>query len=111
MAAAQKPGARKPSKRFHWLRWLLLGLLITAAYDVMTGPSGILNLRKMADINADKRADLDSLARRRDALAAEKQRLLSDSSYLEAVARRELGMAKPGEKVYRFERAREGEAR
>jgi cell division protein FtsB len=104
MAVSQKSAAQQKSfKRFHWLRWLLLGLLAAVAYDVMTGPSGLLNLRQLAKQNADKRAGLDSMARKRDDLTAEKKRLTSDSSYLEAVARRELGMAKPGEKVYRFE--------
>lgn len=104
MSASHKTGTLKASQRFHWLRWLLFALFLTAAYDVMTGPSGILNLRKMSGQNEAKRAELDSLARRQQELTAEKHRLTTDSAYLETVARRELGMAKPGEKVYRYER-------
>lgn len=110
MTVQQNHGARKTTKRFHWLRWLLLALFLTAAYDVMTGPSGILNLRHMAEQNEAKRAALDSLSHRQQELRVEKQRLTSDSAYLETVARRELGMAKPGEKVYRYERTQDERA-
>lgn len=104
-AKMKTPGkAAKPKGRqgFAWLPWLLLGILVVVIYDVLNGPSGVLNLRELAQVNAGKRHVIDSLEHRREDLAQEKRRLTSDTAYLEAVVRHELGMAKPGEKVYRF---------
>ena len=53
-------------------------------------------------------ADLDSLAQRKQDLLIEKGRLEKDSAYIERLARKELGMAKPDEKVFRFVSPKEG---
>jgi len=47
-------------------------------------------------------ADLDSLTQRKRELQVEKARLERDSAYIERVARKDLGMARPDEKVFRF---------
>jgi cell division protein FtsB len=96
------PLKKKTRKSLPWLRWVLLGLVLAGVGYVMSGPTGILHLREMARENATKRAAMDTLTAHRQDLLREKQRLTSDSAYIEAVARRELGMARPGEKVYRF---------
>jgi len=80
----------------------MIGIFAAVLYDVMTGPSGLLSLHRLARDNQGSRRIIDSLDRQGDELALQKRRLQTDSSYLEAVVRRELGMAKPGEKVYRF---------
>jgi cell division protein FtsB len=100
---AQTAAKPKRPKGFPWLRWLLLGLGVWLAYDVLTGPSGLMRLQTMSQENAEKRRELDSLVEVRESLARQKKRLATDSSYMEAMARKELGMAKPGEKIYRFE--------
>lgn len=89
-------------KQVKWFRYVLLGLGVLAAYHVLTGPSGAFNLVKLRQANDETRRELDSLQARKRALALEKARLEKDSAYLERVARKELGMAKPGEKVFRF---------
>jgi len=96
---ANSPSAKKNVK---WLRYVLLGLGGLAAYHVLTGPSGALNLVKLREANDDTRKELDSLQARKRDLTLEKVRLERDSAYLERVARKELGMARPGEKVFRF---------
>ena len=91
-----------PTGRRRWLRWVLLAIAVIGAWQVMTGPRGLL---KVSDLRAQKRAilrEIDSLEARRAELLAERQRLLTDTAYLEHLARRELGMARPGERVYRF---------
>ncbi len=100
-----KPGSKgvRRAKGFAWLKWLLVVLGIGLAYDVLTGPSGLLHLRSLAKENADKQQELDSLVQFRHTLERQKVRLLTDSSYMEAMARKELGMAKPGEKIYRYQ--------
>jgi len=59
-------------------------------------------MHQMEQQNQKARSHLDSLRAHKQDLEVERERLQHDSSYLEAMARRELGMAKPGEKVYRF---------
>ena len=71
-------------------------------YQVLAGPRGLL---KLVDLRSQKNAirlQVDSLQGRKEELLQEKQRLLTDTTYLEKLARQELGMAKPGERVYRF---------
>lgn len=89
-------------KKVKWLRYVLLGLGGLATYHILTGPSGVVNLLKLRQANGETRRELDSLHAHKRALTLEKTRLEKDSAYLERVARKELGMAKPGEKVFRL---------
>lgn len=91
-----------PKKRVKWLRYVLLGVVGFGIYHILSGPSGALNLMKLRQTNARYVDELDSLTVRKQELEIEKQRLQNDSAYIERVARKELGMAKPGEKVFRF---------
>ncbi len=92
-----------PSKRkVKWLRYVLLSILGLGVYYVLSGPRGALNLIKLRKANADQARELDSLTAVRAELAVEKVRLEKDSGYIESVARKDMGMAKPGEKVFRF---------
>ena len=93
---------KKPKKRQPWVRWILIALILFALYHVLSGPNGLLNLRTLQGEERAARKHIDSLAGRKQELEAEKQRLLTDSVYLEKLARQQLGMAKPKEKVYRF---------
>lgn len=89
-------------KRVKWIRYALLGVMGLGVYHIVTGPSGAVNLLKLKRERARMESELDSLARRKQDLAIEKARLERDSAYMERVARKELGMAKPDEKVFRF---------
>lgn len=95
-----KPAPAK--KKVKWIRYVLLGLGGLGVYHILTGPSGAINLMRLKRENSEKARELDSLEARKHALAIEKARLEKDSAYLERVARKELGMAKPEEKVFRF---------
>ena len=95
-----RPQKKPPLRRWFLLLAPVLGLAIL--YSVFAGPRGLL---KVQDLRAQQRAmeqEIDSLGRVRDALLEEKRRLLTDTAYIERLARKELGMARPGEKVYRF---------
>ena len=89
-------------KRVKWLRYVLLGVAGLGVYHILSGPSGAVNLFKLRKDNARLLGELDSLALRKQSLEIEKRRLGKDSAYLERVARKELGMARPDEKVFRF---------
>lgn len=92
----------KPGKRFPWIRWLLLAVAVFLLYQVMAGPRGLLKLKDLQTQKSELLRQIDSLETRKRDLLEEKQRLLTDTAYLEKLARKELGMARPGEKVYRF---------
>ncbi|HLP41796.1 MAG TPA: septum formation initiator family protein [Fibrobacteria bacterium] len=89
---------RKPK----WARYVLLGLGGLGFFHILSGPSGAINLFKLRQANTEMRDELDSLVERKRQLEIEKTRLVSDSAYLEQLARKELGMARPGEKVFRY---------
>ncbi len=103
MAVTNKPKV----SRVKWLRYVLVLVLGFGIYHILSGPSGMLNLFKLRNINAEKEKELDSLGRRKAALQIEKQRLEKDSGYIEGIARKDLGMAKPEEKVFRYVPAKE----
>lgn len=96
--------AKTPAKgkRVKWIRYVLLGVVGMGVYHILTGPSGALNLLRLKRDKAKMVADLDSLSQRKQDLVIEKGRLEKDTAYIERVARKELGMAKPDEKVFRF---------
>ena len=97
-----KTAATAGIKRVKWVRYALLAVLGLGLYHILSGPSGALNVIKLRQERAHMQAQLDSLTRRKQALETEKQRLEKDSAYIERVARKELGMAKPDEKVFRL---------
>ena len=92
----------KQNKRLPWIRWILLALALASLYHILAGKNGVFKLAELRREQRDLQFRIDSLSIHKQELAAEKQRLLSDSTYLEKLARKELGMAKPREKVYRF---------
>ncbi|HEX2613241.1 MAG TPA: septum formation initiator family protein [Fibrobacteria bacterium] len=96
------PRPKHPGKRRPWIRWVLIAFVIFVGYQVMSGPRGILKIRELRAQRDSLQTQIDSLQHRKAELEAEKNRLLTDTTYLERIARKELGMAKPGEKVYRF---------
>jgi len=97
-----KPKKRPPIK---WIKWILSAvavLMFLLAYHLVTGPSGLLNQARLKSELRKQQRGIDSLVALKQDLEAEKQRLLTDSSYLERLARQELGMSKPKEKIYKF---------
>jgi cell division protein FtsB len=94
--------AQTGKHRVKWLRYVLLGVAGLGVYHLLTGPSGTVNLLRLKREKARTEAELDSLTRRKQDLAVEKARLERDSAYIEQVARKELGMSRPEEKVFRF---------
>lgn len=97
-----KPMKSPGRKRVKWIRYAILAAFGLGVYHILTGPSGALNLMSLRKERARMESGLDSLAQRKADLEIEKRRLEKDSAYIERVARKELGMAKPDEKVFRF---------
>jgi len=94
--------AKREKKRRPWIRWGLIALALFGLYHILAGYNGLFKLAELKREQALAQVRIDSLAVRKLELQAEKQRLLTDSAYMEKLAREELGMAKPKEKIYRF---------
>jgi len=95
-----RPPKKLPIRR--WLFWLVPVLGLVFLYSVLAGPRGLLKVQDLRAQQREMQREIDSLGRVREALMEEKRRLLTDTAYIERLARKELGMARPGEKVYRF---------
>ena len=66
MATAAESKAKRK-----WGRYVLMGLGLLGAYHILSGPSGAINLMRLRQANAEKRASLDSLAIRQQELEVE----------------------------------------
>ncbi len=83
---------------------LLIALAIGGGLLLLYGPAFL----RWAELNGrhDQLAlEVASLQRENQRLYEETRRLREDLSYAEAVARREMGMVRPGEKMVRFQKA------
>jgi cell division protein FtsB len=93
---------RKPYRKRRFGRLLLLLILLLLCYFFLAGDYGLVNIWI-------QRRQIDRLEQETHRLRAEqfdlKQQCLklqSDSTYIEKKVREELGMIKPGERVYQF---------
>ena len=90
--------------------WIVVGALLILAVMAVFGDNGVLALRRL-------RGEVDTLVREVRTLEAENERLSraiselqEDPAVIERIAREELGLVRPGERVLRFPRsARPGE--
>ncbi len=94
--------ANTAKKKIKWLRYVILAFLCLTLYSVLTGPSGILNVNALNRQQKQQQQAMDSLQFRKEELVAESTRLKNDTSYIEIIARKELGMIKHNEKVFRY---------
>ncbi len=101
-------------RKKNWLLTLIfcISLLILPIMWLGFGKYGFLNLYRMG---LERKANVErvqQIARENQALMDEIQRLRSDGRYIEAVARRELGLVGERDLVYRFKgKIREKEKR
>ena len=82
------------------MQYLLLCLGVVLVVDALVGDKGLLEMKKKRD---EFRALEQTLVRARAEnvrLRDEARRLREDPSAIEDIARRELGMMKPGEKLF-----------
>ena len=88
----------------------MAGGMLLLAYNLVSGPSGLVNQARIKRQLRENQRGIDSITVLKQQLETEKQRLLSDSSYLEKLARQELGMSKPREKIYKFVSSNTGDS-
>jgi cell division protein FtsB len=85
--------------------WIVIGALLILAVMAVFGDNGVLALRRL-------RGEVDTLVREVRTLEAENEglsrqisELQEDPAVIERIAREELGLVRPGEKVLRFPRS------
>jgi cell division protein FtsB len=85
--------------------WIVVGALLVLAVMAVFGDNGVLALRRL-------RSEVDTLIREVHTLEAENERLSraiselqEDPAVIERIAREELGLVRPGERVLRFPRS------
>jgi cell division protein FtsB len=90
-------------------RWLaLLGLTVAAfvllklLLSLLLSDMGIFTLLDLHRTRRDLQQEITDLQEQNAALTDQVHALRSDPVYIEALAREELGMVRPGEKVYRL---------
>ncbi len=87
---------------------ILLLLLVVAS---VAGNRGLLRLYRMHQTKVALEREITQLRSANAALAEEVRALRTDPSRLEAIAREELGLVKPGDLVYEFRPAPPPETR
>lgn len=99
-SAAGKGGESGRRRGRRAVQYLLLCLGVVLVVDALVGDKGLLEMKKKRD---EFRALEQTLVRARAEnvrLRDEARRLREDPSAIEDIARRELGMMKPGEKLF-----------
>ena len=87
-------------KRWRWLGLLLIILLIALQAKLWLGDGGMRGIHKLHASVAAQKAENAKLERRNQALAADVKNLKHGDKAVEARARNNLGLIKPGETFY-----------
>lgn len=98
----EAPGPRLPTpgRARGFVRFILMFITAVILVDTVFGEKGVLALSKSRrQLDRIERA-LDQAREENQALRAEARRLREDSSAIEALARGDLGLIKPGEKLF-----------
>ena len=94
---------RKKLFKYSFITLLFLGLIITW---LGFGERGFLHLYRMEKNRQAYLERIREVEKENQALIEEIRRLNTDTAYLESVARKELGLVKEDEILYRFSRGR-----
>jgi cell division protein FtsB len=96
-----RPPDRERPSHFRHLRLAIIFLLALVVASVM-GNRSLLRIYQMHRDRAALEREIDQLTVANAALAEEVRALRTDPARVEAIAREELGLVKPGELVYEF---------
>ncbi len=104
-ASPASPGPRvKPAPSF-WSRHArtILGaaILLIGIHDVL-GPHGFLAMRRTQKEMDQLRSQVDHLNLENDRLAVDAKALKSDPQAVERIAREDMGLARPGEMIFKL---------
>ncbi len=92
-ARRQRPAGRA-------VHYLLLLATCALVANALVGESGLLTTRMASRQQARLDERIAALRAENDALREQARRLREDSTYIEEVARRDLGLIRPGERIF-----------
>lgn len=79
------------------VRWVLIFVTLVAAIDALVGDKGLLETLRARRQYGEAAASLGALRRENARLREDGRRLREDPAAIEALARKELGLIRPGE--------------
>jgi cell division protein FtsB len=104
-AKSQKKVKSEEEPRSFWSRYarsiLALALLLLAIHDVF-GSHGLLSMRRTQSQMRELRGEIDRLNQENGDLSKQVQSLRSDPKAVERIAREEMGLARPGEMIFKL---------
>lgn len=96
---------KPPEPQSFWARYarhlLALGLFLIAMHDVF-GSHGLLAMRRTQTQVKQLRGQIDRLNQENSELSKQVQSLRTDPKAVERIARDELGLARPGEMIFKL---------
>ena len=92
---------RQPFWRRHLLEILGLALLVLGIHDVF-GAHGYLAMRRTQKQVEQLRGEIERLNQENQALAEHVNALKTDPKTIEKIAREEMGLARPGEMIFKL---------
>jgi cell division protein FtsB len=96
---------KPPEPRSFWTRYaryiLALGLFLIAMHDVF-GSHGLLAMRRTQTQVKQLRGEIDRLNQENGDLGKQVRALRTDPKAIERIARDELGLARPGEMIFKL---------
>jgi len=94
---------RKTAQKKKTIRkFLFLLITVFVVYSFFSGPYGFLRLFSLMKEKKELKLEAKKLEARITDMEERKEKLKNDKFYLEKEAREKLGMAKKGERVYKF---------
>jgi cell division protein FtsB len=82
---------------------IIASVAVAAILCVLTfGNYGFLDMYRLYKNDAARAQEIAAVRAEVDSLKAEIEKLKSDTAYIEKVAREKLGMARKGEKIFKF---------
>lgn len=96
----QLPSAPPAPWRRRALNCLLLFVIVVLAADGLIGQNGLLQQLRARETFEGERQKLEALREENQALRADIRRLREDPGAVEALARKELGLIRPGEILF-----------
>jgi cell division protein FtsB len=93
-------GPQRAGRSRRLLRWLLLFVAAAIVIDAMVGERGLIAMKRARQEYGELAAAINRQRTENAALREEIRRLNDDPAAIEEIARRELGLIRPGEKVF-----------
>lgn len=95
-------GSEEATRRRRVAGWAVGAFLLLLTGLSLLGDRGLIRIYQMSRTRAELTRDIARLREANEALAREARALREDRRRVEAIARRDLGLVRPGEMVYEF---------